>query len=343
MLAPSCRARSCDAVAGTSRSMARDSLRVDAQAIIAAMWLRGGLRRARIRQGPISSRRRSGRSWSSTATPATRRRPRSSRGACCSTPPRACARAARRGPAVVPGKPDESLLIQAVRYDDELTRMPPKGKLPAADDRRPGTSGSSAGAPGRSATPATAPVRGEVPRHRLRRRPQALGLPAGPPPRAARRSRIAPGPGRPIDAFVLARLEADGLTPSPPADRRTLLRRAYYDLIGLPPTAEEIDGVRTRPRRRRLRPGGRSAARLAPLRRALGPALARRRPLCRHQGRRAHVRRRPDPALRLHLPRLRDPRLQRGHCPSTGSSTSSSPPTWSRPRTSPGGWRRWAS
>src|SRR6478752_4769011 len=36
------------------------------------------------------------------------------------------------GPAVVPGKPDESLLIQAVRYDDESTKMPPKGKLPAA-------------------------------------------------------------------------------------------------------------------------------------------------------------------------------------------------------------------
>ena len=45
----------------------------------------------------------------------------------------------------------------------------------------------------------------------------------------------------PVDPFVLARLEAAGLTPSPPADRRTLLRRAYYDLIGLPPTLEEIE------------------------------------------------------------------------------------------------------
>ena len=45
----------------------------------------------------------------------------------------------------------------------------------------------------------------------------------------------------PIDGFVLARLESSGLTPSPPADRRTLLRRTYYDLVGLPPTAEEID------------------------------------------------------------------------------------------------------
>ena len=44
----------------------------------------------------------------------------------------------------------------------------------------------------------------------------------------------------PIDHFVLAKLEAQGMTPSPPADRRTLLRRATFDLTGLPPTAEEI-------------------------------------------------------------------------------------------------------
>ena len=45
----------------------------------------------------------------------------------------------------------------------------------------------------------------------------------------------------PIDAFILARLEAQGLTPAPAASKAALLRRAYFDLIGLPPTPEEVD------------------------------------------------------------------------------------------------------
>src|SRR5207237_781790 len=48
-------------------------------------------------------------------------------------------------------------------------------------------------------------------------------------------------PASPLDSFILARLEAAGLTPSPAADRRTWLRRVSYDLIGLPPTPAEID------------------------------------------------------------------------------------------------------
>src|SRR5207244_5870285 len=45
----------------------------------------------------------------------------------------------------------------------------------------------------------------------------------------------------PVDHFILAKLEAQGLTLSPPADPRTLLRRVHFDLIGLPPTIEEVE------------------------------------------------------------------------------------------------------
>src|SRR5208282_2818341 len=48
-------------------------------------------------------------------------------------------------------------------------------------------------------------------------------------------------PRSPLDAFVLAKLEEKGLRPVAPADKRTLIRRATFDLIGLPPTPEEID------------------------------------------------------------------------------------------------------
>src|SRR5262249_58935993 len=45
-----------------------------------------------------------------------------------------------------------------------------------------------------------------------------------------------------LDAFILAKLDEKGLMPAPPADPRTLLRRMYFDVIGLPPTPEEVEG-----------------------------------------------------------------------------------------------------
>ncbi len=77
----------------------------------------------------------------------------------------------------------------------------------------------------------------------------------------------------PVDAFLAAERAKHGLTPQSAAERRLLLRRVYLDLIGLPPTPRGSDGLRRRPLAGRLRAGRRSAAGLAAVRRALGPAL----------------------------------------------------------------------
>jgi hypothetical protein len=142
------------------------------------------------------------------------------------------------GPAVEPGKPDDSLLVQAVRYDDPVLRMPPKGKLPDSEIavlvdwvKR--------GAPDpRTEAPSTPKLKDEKPvvsleearQHWAFQPLQDVEPPAVDDPSWCR---------TPIDRFILAKLEANNLTPSPEADRRTLLRRAAFDLVGLPPTPEQ--------------------------------------------------------------------------------------------------------
>ena len=113
-----------------------------------------------------------------------------------------------------------------------------------------------------------------------------------------------------IDRFVLAKLEKKGIRPVADADAQTLVRRLYYDLIGLPPTPEQSRRL-CKSRGSEAASGGggprRSVARQPALRRALGAALARRRPLCRlHRRRSVH-----DLQGRLALPRLRHRVVQR--------------------------------
>ena len=126
-----------------------------------------------------------------------------------------------RGPAIIPGKPDESLLITAVRYKHDDLQMPPEEKLSddeiatlvewvkrgAADPRQP-----------------------QKPQDDLTNwwSLQKLSAPT------------IPKEGHPIDAFIGSRLEEVGISPVNRADREVLIRRMYVDLLGFLPTPEEV-------------------------------------------------------------------------------------------------------
>ncbi len=144
------------------------------------------------------------------------------------------------GPAVNLKKPADSLLLKAVHYTDESYKMPPKGKLsdakiavlekwvraglPVPADRLTGR-GSSHAAKGGVVT-------AEAKRYWAYQPVKRPAVPVVADPTGVR---------TPIDAFIVAKLEAKGLKPAKPADKAVLVRRAYYDLLGLPPTPEEVD------------------------------------------------------------------------------------------------------
>ena len=138
------------------------------------------------------------------------------------------------GPAIVPGNPDDSLIIQAVRYTDADFAMPPKkkgGKL-SADQIAVLEQWVKMGAPDPRET--AAKIAGMA---AAEAKTWWAFQPIVEPPLPAAKGTV----HNEIDAFIQARLEAGGLEPALPADLRTLIRRATFDLTGLPPTADEVD------------------------------------------------------------------------------------------------------
>ena len=139
------------------------------------------------------------------------------------------------GPAAVAEKPDASVLIQAVEHRGEL-RMPPKMTLPAADVAAL-RAWVARGLPWPKSEPATAT--GTISSFTDEQKKWWSFQPVKPV--AVPAVKDTTWPTTAVDRFILAGLEGKGLAPSPPADRRTLLRRATYDLTGLPPTPEDVD------------------------------------------------------------------------------------------------------
>jgi hypothetical protein len=141
------------------------------------------------------------------------------------------------GPALVPGQPDKSRLIEAIAFTNVELQMPPRGKLSDAV-RADLTAWVKMGAPWpKSASSGESAVTKSAFDLAERRRSHWAWQPIRPhnPPAV----RDANWPRHPLDHFLLAKLEDKGLSPAPTADKRTLLRRLYFDLIGLPPTPEE--------------------------------------------------------------------------------------------------------
>lgn len=136
------------------------------------------------------------------------------------------------GPAIVPGKPEQSLLWQAIGYGNNALQMPPQGKLPkeaietlkrwielgAPDPRE-----------GQASAVSTSPLDRDPASHW-----------AFVPPERQRAEVSTSAALDPIDAFAETRASSLGLELNPVASRETLIRRLYFDLTGLPPTEDEI-------------------------------------------------------------------------------------------------------
>jgi hypothetical protein len=144
------------------------------------------------------------------------------------------------GPAIVPGDPDRSLLVQAVKHAHERLKMPMGAKKLEESEIADLVVWVRSGAPW-GESPPVPPAASEEAQGGITSEQRAfwsfqpVKRPA--PPAVRDPSWVRSD----LDAFVLRALEDRGMRPAPAADRRSLLRRVYFDLIGLPPTPEEVD------------------------------------------------------------------------------------------------------
>ncbi len=145
-------------------------------------------------------------------------------------------RGGESGAILIPHDPQKSLMMRMLRHESGVSSMPPDGKL-TNEQLAAFTEWVKLGAPdSRQATGKTA---------REERFEAALKHWAFQPPKASAPPEVKQKewPRGPIDQFVLARMEQQGLTPVADANRRTLIRRAYFDLIGLPPAPADVEAL----------------------------------------------------------------------------------------------------
>ncbi|MFM2295020.1 MAG: hypothetical protein RLZZ350_1433 [Verrucomicrobiota bacterium] len=136
------------------------------------------------------------------------------------------------GPALVPGNPDKSLIITAVRYADPDLQMPPKGKKLSPEQIATLEQWVKMGAPDPRSGTTIASKKIDPGSHWSFQPLKKIAVPT-----VVHASWCA----TPIDNFIVAKLEEKKIEPAAIADKRTLLRRATFDLTGLPPSQQEVD------------------------------------------------------------------------------------------------------
>jgi mono/diheme cytochrome c family protein len=141
------------------------------------------------------------------------------------------------GPAVVPGNPKKSLMVEAIEYHNKDLKMPPKEEDRLSEEQVADiVAWIQMGAPDPRAGSAPAMKAISIEESRKHWAFQPIQNP--PVPKVTDKSGFVKSD---IDRFLLAKMTEKGLTPSAPVDKRSLIRRAAYDLIGLPPTPEEVE------------------------------------------------------------------------------------------------------